>query len=604
MPETILDERRSGRGDSSSGGWWFLLPVAVFFLNLAISWQKWGDPLIDSGRELFTPARLAAGERLYQDVHYYYGPLAPELNALLYRCFGVRMIVLVAAGSIASLLGLLALFGIGRRCVSPASSALAAALVAAVPFFLPVGGAMPFPYSFDALYAAVLGWWALEAWLSARPHREAAAALMIALAACAKADLAFLFYAAISLAMLTGSGPRLRRFLRFSFIAAALPALVYGTWMVRLPLDSLVTEGFLVVLRLPAQWRLLYRNIAGFDIPAVRLLELVLVDLLLACMLLVPLVLIHLLARSGLGASRSGRALAGSAAGIFFAAIGFVWIWPALPLASLLMKLPPVVRILPPLMVLLSLIGLFRRNRSAEPWLPPVLVLAAGATSWRIFLNARYASPYDSFGLVLPVFAVALFLLHRCPELVSRKRPGIRWAAAAISAATLAAWGTTHLAWNVFYYRDPGRWGKVDSLRGALYATPPARGRTVSEALDLIRRETAPGDRVAVVPEGSILNFFGERRPGIPQEQILPGMLDEKAERELVSRLEKDPPEFFVYVDFDFAVWRSGPFGVDYNRELGDFIRRRYAPVGIVDHSKEGARGLGTPAILLLKRRG
>src|ERR1700730_13164960 len=43
--------------------------------SAAVSWQCWINPFIDSGRELDVAARLAAGERLYRDVDFYYGPL-------------------------------------------------------------------------------------------------------------------------------------------------------------------------------------------------------------------------------------------------------------------------------------------------------------------------------------------------------------------------------------------------------------------------------------------------------------------------------------------------------------------------------------------------
>jgi hypothetical protein len=53
----------------------------------------------DTGRELDLARLIAEGHRLYVDVAYYYGPIAPQLNALLMRVFGAHLNVLVAAGS-------------------------------------------------------------------------------------------------------------------------------------------------------------------------------------------------------------------------------------------------------------------------------------------------------------------------------------------------------------------------------------------------------------------------------------------------------------------------------------------------------------------------
>ena len=57
------------------------LPYAVFLLLAAISWNRWIEPFVDTGRELMVPARVAQGERLYRDVRFYYGPLAPYVAA-------------------------------------------------------------------------------------------------------------------------------------------------------------------------------------------------------------------------------------------------------------------------------------------------------------------------------------------------------------------------------------------------------------------------------------------------------------------------------------------------------------------------------------------
>ena len=42
--------------------------AGLTLLFLAFSWRKWPDPLIDFGRELYTPWRLANGAVLYRDV--------------------------------------------------------------------------------------------------------------------------------------------------------------------------------------------------------------------------------------------------------------------------------------------------------------------------------------------------------------------------------------------------------------------------------------------------------------------------------------------------------------------------------------------------------
>jgi hypothetical protein len=62
----------------------------LFACLLLASWQRWTQPLLDHGREMHLPARILAGEQLYTDVQFLYGPFAPSFNALLYGLFGVQ----------------------------------------------------------------------------------------------------------------------------------------------------------------------------------------------------------------------------------------------------------------------------------------------------------------------------------------------------------------------------------------------------------------------------------------------------------------------------------------------------------------------------------
>lgn len=72
----------------------------VALLPLALAWWRapfLGDPVIDFGHELYVAWRLAEGEALYRDLGYYFGPVSPWLNALLFRLFGAARETLLVA---------------------------------------------------------------------------------------------------------------------------------------------------------------------------------------------------------------------------------------------------------------------------------------------------------------------------------------------------------------------------------------------------------------------------------------------------------------------------------------------------------------------------
>ena len=106
-------------------GFWGLVLAASFAAGLTVSWQRWASPVIDSGREMNQPLRLAEGQTLYSDVRHIYGPFSPWLNAQLYRAFGPSLDVLYGDGIISSILILALVYRLARRLMEQAGAATA-----------------------------------------------------------------------------------------------------------------------------------------------------------------------------------------------------------------------------------------------------------------------------------------------------------------------------------------------------------------------------------------------------------------------------------------------------------------------------------------------
>src|SRR5689334_3175158 len=135
---------------------WIALIAASFAFGLAVSWQRWGNPLVDCGREMNQPLRLAGGEMLYSDVRHIYGPLSPYLNALLFRLFGASLNVLYADGIITALLILGLVYWLARQLMNPLAAAATTLSVMWLCAFKQAGNYI-LPYSYGALHGSALG---------------------------------------------------------------------------------------------------------------------------------------------------------------------------------------------------------------------------------------------------------------------------------------------------------------------------------------------------------------------------------------------------------------------------------------------------------------
>ncbi|MFH1847084.1 MAG: hypothetical protein ABH869_05970, partial [Candidatus Omnitrophota bacterium] len=75
-----------------------IIIVGCFAYLLDFTWLKWGDLIIDTGRELYVPLMLSEGKLLYKDIVYVYGPFVPYLHALLFKLFAPHLNWLILSG--------------------------------------------------------------------------------------------------------------------------------------------------------------------------------------------------------------------------------------------------------------------------------------------------------------------------------------------------------------------------------------------------------------------------------------------------------------------------------------------------------------------------
>jgi hypothetical protein len=134
----------------------------AFIILLALgtawhTWAHWGDFQIDNGREIYVPAAILQGKLLFRDLWYMYGPLAPYVQALLFRIFGVHLLVLYLFGLTLTIGSALLTFEIARKFdLGPAASVLPSIFFILEAFY-PFIFNFVFPYSYAASLGSFLG---------------------------------------------------------------------------------------------------------------------------------------------------------------------------------------------------------------------------------------------------------------------------------------------------------------------------------------------------------------------------------------------------------------------------------------------------------------
>jgi hypothetical protein len=542
-----------------------LLALAIAFVHgAARTWRTWGNPYVDSGREWELPRRLAEGALLYRDARFYYGPLAPYLNATLYELFGVHLDVLVCAGLASAALLCAAVYLVSREFLGrwvAAAVGVSFVYLAAFAQLQPVSiFNFVLPYSSSATYGMVAAAFSLALLLvhvrTGRPAPMIGAALCLALAALSKIE-------ALLPALMAHGGfvlvrGRRLRLVHFGSYAAAvalvLAALGFLAWEVgpalwQDNLGGVLNEGSRHYLRLVT-------GVAAPDASAAIGISLAALGGALACAWMAA----RLAARPGLSGAASTAILALAGAGVFAA---YAALDPRVPFRSL------------PFLAVAALgahgVACLRRRGDPGDHLAAVVLwaFAVGCLARIPFQSSPYH--YGFYLLPVALAGLAALVARDAPRLLGGgawvRRASSVVCVALLSGAALrvaiatrgwAAGSDTEIVTQRGRMRLPGSW-------------PDAA------VLSWLSR-WPPGTTLLTVPQGAGYAFLSGLSPGDSMFSYLPmEVAGDAADERLRARWEASPPDLVLWTEHDMS-WDFGVrgFGVDYARRSARWIRDNY----------------------------
>ena len=79
--------------------------------------------------------------------------------------------------------------------------------------------------------------------------------------------------------------------------------------------------------------------------------------------------------------------------------------------------------------------------------------------------------------------------------------------------------------------------------------TNPQEAKWIQEVVEKINLYSQKGDTILALPLNPVFYFLSDRVNPTPYEWVLPGMLEEEKEKQLVKLLKNRPPKLVVYVD-------------------------------------------------------
>lgn len=579
----------------------------LFALLLLASWQRWTQPLLDHGREMNLPARILAGEQLYKDVQFLYGPFAPYFNAWLYGLFGVHLAVLHTVGALCAVLILGMIYWLSRQLLAVWPAAATTGLVLVVCALKSTANYVQ-PYAYAALYGLVFALLSLLGavrFIQTRQVNQLGwAGLCASLALLCKPELALPALATASAAWILEGLWQERVAWREGVVLVVsvltLPLVVYGMILARVPWRVLLADNHVLFTNMPPQLVYFNRHISGLaQWPGSLWFSLAGLGVF-AIWIGGSGLLGALLSRQTDGWQRLAKR-----AGVLLV-VGLLWRECAVrslhvpsdvtPFASAMFVLP---------VLLLILTKRIWQGRAAFPLEQSVFLLLSVFSLFailRAFLNVTTTGPYTPFFLPVLLLVYLYSLLCAAPQWLTENallRQRVQQTATMLIALLVVGMAVNSaLRWrrlNTFVVGAP---------RGS-FRTVPAIGQPLAEAIRYVEQHSAPGETVLTLPIATTINFLAERPYPLREEIVHPGFLTGTKELEAIERLKARNVRLILLANLDTSEFRDRSFGLDYNQELWRWIEAHYQLAARFDTPESRGAKLGDKPFFILayKRR-
>jgi hypothetical protein len=556
--------------------------VLLWAVRMYTTYATWGNLSIDSGHEAYVPAALAQGKMLYRDVFWMYTPLAPWINAALFRLFGIRLEVLYWAGSLAALGSAVLLFLIGKR-FSSRLFGWAAGAVVLLQAFHAWHFCFPLPYSFAPVYGCLTA--CLFLWCAAQAPFSKNAVWIFVAASCAatalllKVEFGVACYAILCLVVATLAIVQRSWKVVINSVIAALPGLLACAlvirWMVSIAGASFITQEN--IMSWPTHYFMRTYGKIWLEKTGVSLSPAALGQAAERALFFVGFVaLVYFTFSIKRVDAKSVLVRIGLLAALI--AYGTILGWH--PLGLLAGGFFPRDMVLYVCVATLGALWFFWLRPSAAAASLVILLGFSGLLAARLLLKmvpGGYPIYYNG-----PVVLAFLILLRPLvPRLDQPRRIVLR------SELLLCMGCVAVVALNaVNLTADRSDLVQLTTKRGSILV-PTQVAENYKAGIAFIDEKNRHGELVLSVPEDVSLYFLSGQDSPTRLFQFSPGVVAPgKMTDGVIAEIEKQPVRFLLWSNRTYADYGTTTFGKDYNQELGAYLTSHYREVApLVPHS-------------------
>jgi hypothetical protein len=567
-------------------GWFAAGSVgAAFLYMLNLSWLKWGDLIVDTGREMYVPLRLARGAVLYKDIFYLYGPFSPYFHAFLFKMSDEHLSALIFSGILTAGLTTLLIYKTSRFFLNRFFSTLAALIFVTVCAFghylLLTNYNFIIPYSYPAIHALLFSLAALYFFFCfcrslENPHLLlSAAAAFLALITRIEMGLMLLITLSAGWALMRFSRPKpCVRPCQSALLLGTpvlLSAIVYGGFWLAASEELLKSSIFSILSSNTLMDNPFTAWLSGKDAPLQNMIIMFKTffyyGLLTAWFIL------------------AGTAIRWSEGFInpclrrsLYAGIALLFMGSALLFLGQVFPFDLQYRALPIFLIMTIGISFFHflkgKNRVRESMIITLSIFSL-LILLRILLLVH--PMHYGFSLLAPgLIAYHIMFFRQLPGFFHSKM--IRRSIQAGFTGVFLFFSAQHMMTSRHAYGYHTL--KFDSPRGSMRLLHTDKNAGCTELILSLLKNTAPEDTVTVLPEGVAINFLAERNSPLYYYSFLPPDLKSPGvETAIIDDIEKTRVDYLVLVQRETKEYGADAFGADYAQNLWAHIEKNYTLV-------------------------
>lgn len=515
--------------------WLFCILGLLFFCG------HYQGILIDFGREVYYPQRILQGKILYKDLFNIYGPLAYQINAVLYKFFGAKLSTLYGAGVLCSLLTVSGIFFIAKKFLSEFVSFGIGLFSLAVGVTTSVIFNFHFPYSWAVLYGLVAFLFSLYFLLNFCDDKNSTNLCISSFLAgiCITCKYDFILYGIIVLFLIIKE-KNFKALLSF----LSVPFICFGVLFIQgLRFSDLA--NFLIVIKAMAKSKTLtyfYQNSGIYFHP-----KALVTDFLLFLKFVIPFSAILT------GVSLFNRNKIGSISLQIFGWVTFLWFFTG--------KYQIAFGFLPLVLLIFALFSY--KKFDFKLFILVLSALAAGAKVFWVLILQSYGNYYVSIILIAFLALLFTYLPKRLEKVV----------AIYVIIAGLFIFISNFSTLSLPQY-------KITTERGTIY-TQKYIADSTNQLINFLKNQNG---NAVIFPEGMSVNFLSNTISDDYYNSLLPLYVETFTEEKIINHYRENLPEYVIFNNLNMKDYYFKYICEDYALDFCRFVKDNYEMDKIIDN--------------------